>query len=49
MRKFEVIYTDPFQDENSITVFASNKADAVYIAEKQVDMCDVLEVSEVVE
>jgi len=46
MPKYKVTYTDPFQDKLSIIVTAYGSNEAVYIAETQVDMCEVLSVEE---
>jgi hypothetical protein len=46
MPKYKVTYTDPFQDELNIIVTAYGSNEAVYIAEKAVDMYEVLSVEE---
>ena len=46
MPKYKVTYTDPFNDTEAIIVTAYGSNEAVYIAEKAVDMCEVVSVEE---
>jgi hypothetical protein len=49
MAKYNVVYIDPIGDELSITVTAYGSNEAVYIAEKAVDMCEIVSIDEVTE